>query len=108
MANINEEELNRLLNLVKTAFLTKEDSANLLQNTAVGSFSFNEKSNCKTLTFTQEEINKMPKAFKKEFRTDGCTARIYKRKSGKSDFLYDIKYRRNGYNVVVTDANTNA
>ena len=47
----------------------------------------------------------MPKTFKKEFRTDGCTARVYRRKIGKESYTYDIKYRRNSYNVTVTDKN---
>ena len=51
------------------------------------------------LKFTEKEISKMPKSFKKEFRTDGCTARITKRRSGKNTFIYEIRYRRNGYNV---------
>lgn len=56
----------------------------------------------KQLAFTEKEINKMPKTFRKEFRTDGCTARVYKRKTGKECFVYDIMYRRNGYKVIVT------
>ena len=57
------------------------------------------------LKFTKEELDKMPKELKKEFRADGVTARIYKRETGKNSFTYDIKYRRNGYNVVVTGKN---
>ena len=30
------------------------------------------------LTFTHKELNQMPKTFKKEFRTNGCTAHIRK------------------------------
>ena len=57
------------------------------------------------LTFTEKEIEKMPKTFRKEFRTDGCTARVYRRQVSKNAFTYDIMYRRNGYNVIVTDKN---
>ena len=57
------------------------------------------------LMFTRSEIEKLPKTFKKEFRTDGCTAHIYRRKIGKESYTYDIKYRRNSYNVTVTDKN---
>lgn len=49
------------------------------------------------LKFTNQEILKMPKTFKKEFRTQGCTAHIRKRKSGKKTWNYEIRYRRNGY-----------
>ena len=31
--------------------------------------------------FTEKEIQQMPKTFKKEFRADGCSARIRKRKT---------------------------
>ena len=47
---------------------------------------FNEPENSKSkavsslLYFTQKEINQMPKTFKKEFRTDGYTAHVRKRK----------------------------
>ena len=44
--------------------------------------------------FTQKEINLMPKTFKKEFRTDGCTAHVRKRKCGKNSFTYDIRYQK--------------
>lgn len=36
----------------------------------------------------------MPKKIRNEFRTNGCTAHVQKRKTG-----YEIRYRRNGYNV---------
>ena len=58
-----------------------------------------------TLTFTQKEINQMPKIFKKEFRANGCTAHIRKRKCGKNSYTYDIRYRKNGYNILVTNKN---
>ena len=54
------------------------------------------------LKFTEKEISIMPKTFRKEFRTQGCTARIRKRQSGKNTWNYEIRYRRNGYNVCVS------
>ena len=57
------------------------------------------------LIFSQKEINKMPKTFKKEFRTDGCTAHVRKRKCGKNSYTYDIRYNRNGYSICVTNKN---
>ena len=56
------------------------------------------------ITFTQKEINQMPKTFRKEFRADGCTAHVRKRKCGKNH-TYEIRYRKNGYNVTVTNKN---
>ncbi|MBQ8658072.1 MAG: hypothetical protein IJ506_02970 [Clostridia bacterium] len=57
------------------------------------------------LKFTNEEIRQMPKTFKKEFRAEGCTAHIRKRPCGKETFTYEIRYRRNGYNITITDKN---
>ena len=71
---------------------------------------FNEQKNTETsvsskLFFTQKEISLMPKTFKKEFRTDGCTAHVRKRKCGKNSYTYDIRYNRNGYSICVTNKN---
>ena len=57
------------------------------------------------LKFTTKEIDQMPKTFKKEFRVEGCTARIRKRQTGKNSYTYEIRYRRNGYNITITDKN---
>ena len=57
------------------------------------------------LNFTAKEIDQMPKTFKKEFRAEGCTARIRKRQTGKNSYTYEIRYRRNGYNITITDKN---
>lgn len=51
------------------------------------------------LKFTQREISKMPKTFKKEFILNGAVAHVIKRPSGKRTFIYEIRYRRNGYNI---------
>ncbi len=57
------------------------------------------------LKFTTKEIDQMPKTFKKEFRAEGCTARIRKRQTGKNSYTYEIRYHRNGYNITITDKN---
>ncbi|MCD8040847.1 MAG: hypothetical protein LUF82_04950 [Clostridia bacterium] len=54
------------------------------------------------LKFTKQEISKMPKNFRKEFRTAGCTAHITKRRSGKDNWNYMIRYRKNGYNLLAS------
>ena len=46
----------------------------------------------------------MPKTFRKEFRADGCTAHVRKRKCGKNH-TYEIRYRKNGYNITITNKN---
>ena len=47
----------------------------------------------------------MPKTFRREFRVQGCTAHIRKRKSGPYNWNYEIRYRRSGYNVAVSANN---
>lgn len=58
-----------------------------------------------TIKFTDEEIKGMSKTFKKEFVANGCVAHIIKLPSGKSGFFYEIRYRRNGYNISVSNKN---
>lgn len=57
---------------------------------------------CKPLEFTQKEISRMPKTFKKEFRTQGATAHVRKRTDDRYRCSYEIRYRRNGYNISVS------
>ena len=51
------------------------------------------------ISFSEEEIRKMPKTFRKEFRVEGCTAHVHKIRSGRKNWCYVIRYRRNGYNI---------
>ncbi len=52
-----------------------------------------------SIKFTMKEIEKMSKTFKREFIANGLAARVIKRPSGKRGFYYEIRYRRNGYNL---------
>ncbi len=79
------------LSLDKVANLTGQD-ATTLQNKQ-------QSQNGPVLKFTEKEISKMPASFKQEFRIQGCTAHIRKRPSGKTTFVYEVRYRRNGYNI---------
>lgn len=54
------------------------------------------------LPFTKEEIAKMPKTFKKEFIINGCVAHMIRRPSGKNTYCYELRYRRNGYNITAS------
>ena len=54
------------------------------------------------LKFTQKEISQMPKTFKKEFRLKGCVTHIRKRTDERYKCSYEIRYRRNGYNISVS------
>lgn len=56
----------------------------------------------KNLIFTTKELSDMPKSFRKEFRTDGCTAHIRRRADGPHRCSYEIRYRRNGYSISVS------
>lgn len=56
-----------------------------------------------TIKFTKKEIDNMSKTFKKEFIANGMVARIIKRPSGKNGIYYEIRYRRNGYNITVSN-----
>ena len=58
-----------------------------------------KKSLSASIKFTMKEIDKMSKTFKKEFVANGLVAHVIKRASGKSGFYYEIRYRRNGYNL---------
>lgn len=55
--------------------------------------------------FSAKELSLMPKTFRKEFRTQGCTAHVRKRRSGKNSWNYEIRYRRNGYNITASANN---
>ncbi len=49
--------------------------------------------------FTEKEISKMATTFKRQFIANGLAAHILKRKSGKSNICYEIRYRSNGYYI---------
>ena len=55
--------------------------------------------------FTKKEISQMPTYFRKTFRTAGCNAHVLRRKSGRNNYNYMIRYRRDGYNIVATSNN---
>ena len=102
----SDEYIDFVLQLAEES-ITMETLQNLIKNNAA------MQSNVKNqgldvvseLKFTNKEINQMPKTFRKEFRADGCTARIRKKQSGKNGFIYEIRYRRNGYNISVSNKN---
>lgn len=55
------------------------------------------------IKFTKKEVDKMSKTFKKEFIANGLVAHVTKRQSGKNGFYYEIRYRRNGYNISISN-----
>ena len=52
-----------------------------------------------------KEISQMPTTFRKTFRTAGCNGHVLRRKSGRNNHNYMIRYRRDGYNIVVCSNN---
>lgn len=54
--------------------------------------------------FTRKEISKMSKTFKKEFIANGLAAHVLKRQNSKNSFIFEIRYRRNGYHIHVSGA----
>ena len=101
----SDEHIGYVLKLAEES-ATNEKLQNLIEknNAAVKSDVMEERlDDILELKFTNKEINQMPKAFRKEFRVDGCTARIRKKPSGKSGYIYEIRYRRNGYDIGVSN-----
>ena len=78
------------ITLEKLVSLTNNKDSQLTEQSGVKS---------QEIKFSEEEIRKMPKTFRKEFRVQGCTAHVHKIRSGKKNWCYVIRYRRNGYNV---------
>ncbi len=60
-----------------------------------------------TIKFTKEEVSKMDKTFKKYFIINGYIAHVTKRKSGKNGIVYQIRFRRNGYDIEASSADIN-
>ena len=56
------------------------------------------------MTFTQKELSKMDKDFKKILILNGLVARVRTRPSGKNKFLYEIRFRAHGYSIIVCSA----
>ena len=63
-----------------------------------------EKTLSAEIKFTKEEVDMMSKTFKKEFIANGCVGHVIKRPSGKKGCYYEIRYRRNGYNITSSNA----
>lgn len=54
------------------------------------------------LKFTQEEISKMKKSFSKSFIQNGRIVHYRRRVRGKNSLSFEIRYRRDGYNISVS------
>ena len=63
----------------------------------------NKKTSSAKIKFTKKEIESMSKTFKREFIANGMAAHIIERPSGKHGSFYEIRYRRNGYDIAVSN-----
>lgn len=54
------------------------------------------------LKFTDKEISKMPKNFRTLFRINGCVAHVRKRCDWRYNCSYEIRYRRDGYDITAS------
>ena len=57
------------------------------------------------LKFKSEDINKMPRTYRKLFRTNGVTAHVYKRRSGKRTWNYEVRCQINNQDVYASSNN---
>ena len=109
---MTEEQFSNILNFMTTVDCSDEVRKGMLEMAAttltadrlknlvsdnVNTTAEANNQNAEIFKFTKQEILKMPKQFRKEFRTAGCTAHVLKRRSGKNNWNYLIRYRRNGY-----------
>ena len=121
---MNQEKLIEILNFITTIECSDEQKKALLEMAAntitvdklselVGNNDGKETEQDKAsesnevgiVKFTKKEISQMPTYFRKTFRTAGCNAHVLRRKSGKNSWNYMIRYRRDGYNIVVSSNN---
>ncbi len=76
-------------------------------NELIENRSNNKKTSSAKIKFTKKEIESMSKTFKREFIANGMTAHIIERPSGKRGSFYEIRYRRNGYDIAVSNKELN-
>ena len=72
-------------------------------NELIENRSNNKKTSSAKIKFTKKEIESMSKTFKREFIANGMAAHIIERPSGKRGSFYEIRYRRNGYDIAVSN-----
>ena len=91
----------------KAVQLMLQSAADTITTEVVNELIENRNSNKKTssaeIKFTKKEIESMSKTFKREFIANGMAAHIIERPSGKRGIFYEIRYRRNGYDIAVSN-----
>lgn len=92
----NAQEINKI---------SKELTAIQRQLTGIAQNSDENEERNGFLKFTKKEILKLPEKFRKSFYLAGFTARCRKRQSGKHNINYELRFRRDGYNIEVSSNN---
>ena len=103
MTKAQQKQVNDMVKIMGSLDNFKELFFNLLNSNQLNTIV--NTSDSQILKFTKKEIDSMPQHFRKEFRAGGCTVRVRKRKISKNAYSYEIRYRRNGYNICVTNKN---
>ena len=103
MTKAQQKQVNDMVKIMGSLDNFKELFFNLLNSNQLNTIV--NTSDSQILKFTKKEIDSMPQHFRKEFRAGGCTIRVRKRKISKNAYSYEIRYRRNGYNICVTNKN---
>ncbi|MDE5721375.1 MAG: site-specific integrase [Clostridia bacterium] len=86
-----------------TLYKVKELTAtvgNMEQTKTTESMNYSE-----ILIFPEQEILKMPRKFRKDFRCQGITAHVHRRRSGKKNWNYEIRCQINKLKVNVSSNN---
>ena len=106
--SVKKQTLERLIdkgtiNISKQATPSKDEYVNQENSPCI----IDESAESNIITFTKNEVKRMDKTFKKHFILNGYIAHVIKRKSGKNGFYYEIRYRRNGYNIRAASVDIN-
>ena len=96
-----------LQNLIRSGNVAPSSYSEEGGTTENSSCIMDENAESNTITFTKNEVKRMDKTFKKHFILNGYIAHVIKRKSGKNGFYYEIRYRRNGYNIRAASVDIN-
>lgn len=87
---------------MKKKIINEDDIESIIKETANGELTDDLKEELAKkgiVNFTEKEINSMPKYKKTLLVLEKKHCRIRKKKSGKDGYTYEIRFRRNGYNV---------
>ena len=94
--NLKQELINKVL----SAFYTPEELA-FIHEKALSLLNKDKtiQANNGVIEFTEKELNIMPKNIKKLLLIDKKRCRLRTRKSGKNSITYEIRFRKDGYNI---------